>query len=52
MTSHAERLINILPLRFDPYESEAREIIALTPFKDCLECIANEYLEGETLPSV
>lgn len=45
VTSTAERLINILPTRFDPFEVEAREILASTPFKDVLAHITNEYLE-------
>lgn len=41
---HATRLINILPERFDPFESEARDILSATPYVDVLNCITNKYI--------
>jgi hypothetical protein len=51
ITSRGDRLINILPVRFEPFEREALEIIAKTPFRDCIQLITDVYLEGNTLPS-
>jgi hypothetical protein len=42
---HARRLINILPGRFEPYECEARAILADTPYADVLHSITNSYVD-------
>jgi len=43
----ARQLINILPLRFEPFEAEARDILAATPYADVLQVITNEYIEAD-----
>jgi hypothetical protein len=39
----AERLINVLPSRFKPFEDEAMAIIGSTRFADCSPAIKNVY---------
>ncbi len=42
----AEKLINILPTSFKPFEDKAFEIIKATQFNNAVERIDNEYFEG------
>jgi len=42
----SEKLINILPLSFKPFEEKAFEIIRSTHFDDALSKIDNKYFEG------
>lgn len=44
--SISERLINILPSSFKPFEDKAFEIIKSTQFGDALDKIENKYFEG------
>jgi hypothetical protein len=48
----AERLINILPLSFKPYEDKAFEIIEATPFDNLGKKIENKYFEGREISSI
>ena len=47
--STAERLINILPQSFKPFEDKAFEIINATEFSDAVKQIKNHYFEGRLL---
>ncbi len=42
----SERLINILPTSFQPFEEKALEIIRATPFRDAADKIDYRYHEG------
>lgn len=44
VTSTADRLINILPVRFMPVEAQAEDIIADTPWRHLLDKITNTYI--------
>ncbi len=44
--SVSEKIINILPSSFKPFEDKAFEIIACTQFSDALTKIENKYFEG------
>lgn len=41
---HADELVNILPESFRPYEEKGVQIIAATPFSECVKHISYEYL--------
>jgi hypothetical protein len=43
---NAEKLINILPESFKPFEDKALEIIAATPFSSSVSKINHKYFEG------
>ncbi len=45
----AEKLINILPLSFKPFEDKAFEIIKATKYAGVIEKIDNRYFEGRLL---
>jgi len=45
----AEQLINILPESFKPFEDKGLEIIASTPFKECIASITYKLLPGRLL---
>jgi len=45
----SEKLINILPSSFKPFEDKAFEIISATDFADVLSRIKNEYFEGRLI---
>ena len=42
----SEKLINILPTSFKPFEDKALEIIEATQFNEVVANIKNEYFEG------
>jgi hypothetical protein len=42
----AEKIVNILPLSFKPFEDKALEIIAATNFSDAVKLIDYKYFEG------
>lgn len=42
----SEKLINILPVSFKPFEEKAFEIIKSTKFEDAINKIENKYFEG------
>jgi hypothetical protein len=48
-TETAEKLLNILPQSFRPYEDKALDIISKTQFKDLVPCIENRYFEGRPI---
>ena len=45
----AERLLNILPFSFKPFEEKAFEIIFATIFSDAAKKIKNKYFEGRQI---
>lgn len=45
----AKEVINILPQSFKPFEDQALEIIAATPYKDCVEKIHYRFFEGRLI---
>lgn len=45
----AEKLINILPRSFEPFERQALEIIGATKFAEVLGNIEYEYIEGRAI---
>lgn len=45
----AEKLINILPDSFRPFEEKALEIIRSTKFSDCTDKIEYKYFEGRKI---
>ncbi len=45
----SERLINILPVSFKPFEEKAFDIIRSTKFKEVMGVIENRYFEGRLL---
>lgn len=42
----SESLVNILPESFKPFEDQGLEIIAATPFADCVDLISYKFLAG------
>lgn len=45
----SRRLINIIPLSFQPFEDKAFEIIKSTRFYNSVDSIENRYFEGRML---
>lgn len=45
----SNKLINILPLSFEPFEEKGFEIIKSTQFADAMNQIENKYFEGRLL---
>ena len=45
----SEKLINILPMSFKPFEEKAFEIIKATQFADAVDRIENRYFEGRLM---
>jgi hypothetical protein len=45
----AKRLINILPESFKPFEDKGLEIIASTPYKECVDLIEYRFLPGRLI---
>lgn len=45
----AEKLINVLPASFKPFEDKGLEIIASTPYADAIKNIEYKYFEGRII---
>lgn len=45
----SQKIINILPLSFKPFEDKALEIIKCTKYKDAVHAIENKYFEGRLI---
>ena len=48
-TEYSNRLINILPESFKPFEDKAFEIIRATPYETCIDAIENRYFKGRLI---
>ncbi len=46
---YSERLINLLPESFKPFEDKAIDIIKLTPYAECAGSIENRYTKGRLI---
>jgi hypothetical protein len=45
----ANKLLNILPTSFEPFEQKGLEIIAATPFKEAVNVISYRWIEGRLI---